>query len=768
MKTTKSKISLIISLVLAVMLSLAALFVINTGKGEAFAESNVTISNTNVFTASGQANVIADKQKDGEDDVYYTMFTFAFKDDAVAYRRNLAYHWYEGEGKPAYFNMQIGFNTTSFDKFILKFESEEYSKTEDGKATNYIIFFPAENDGAKVYALITDDKEAALKGDEKAIDAKDITIKFTEKSESGYKVSVGGADYIEGEFKNVGGNYVKNSSSNVAPITFSPFYEDGTEENDGREAVKLVLYSLNGQSFKLNSSSVNHNEEKDYYYGGTVKDNIAPVLCLDDDVYFLELGKAIDLKYTVIDVLRTAPSSEINYYLLTWEQFEDKDGDYEDYSATELFTKVSSSDTKLLVSGKNKYKPTESVLAGTAFADEKLPADMLAKVYIKVTDTTSSGESANVYLDWYIQDNYKVKVKDSPFIAVANDKLGATYNYGENWAEIVKAYQDGVTEAAKGLSAGSSSYIYLPSAKDLFADNATSYEDLTFAIYYKGSSQSSNTGRAYNNLTINVTSSGEYTFTIYATDKAGNPMYYLDENGETVEFKTGEIWDIFGDEERYDKLPWFNFRVAYTGVTFDKVPGMQTTAYVGTSYSPSSFSIKAESGKYETKYRLFLFDRAEYYEKTGKTLSYDEYVEKIDELFEDGASRRAYFTEIPALSSMDESDEEYEKYKDYNWSSSGTSFTPQDDNAFYLIRAEATDTNFGEVKTCNMGVVASVKAKSLKGESDWLKNNVASVILLSVAGLSLVGIILLLVIKPKNSGDVEAEFERVQSKNKKK
>ena len=70
--------------------------------------------------------------------------------------------------------------------------------------------------------------------------------------------------------------------------------------------------------------------------------------------------------------------------------------------------------------------------------------------------------------------------------------------------------------------------------------------------------------------------------------------------------------------------------------------------------------------------------------------------------------------------------------------------------------------------TCSLAVVSSVEAKALKGESEWLKNNVASVILLSVAGVSFVAIILLLVIKPKNKDDIDVQFEKEKSKKKNK
>ena len=54
-----------------------------------------------------------------------------------------------------------------------------------------------------------------------------------------------------------------------------------------------------------------------------------------------------------------------------------------------------------------------------------------------------------------------------------------------------------------------------------------------------------------------------------------------------------------------------------------------------------------------------------------------------------------------------------------------------------------------------MAISASAAAEPLYGESDWQQNNVASVVLLCVAGAALIGIILLVVIKPKDKGDID-------------
>ncbi|MDE7453949.1 MAG: hypothetical protein K2N22_06035 [Clostridia bacterium] len=798
--TIKTRKISITALVAAVIICLSAVLGLFINSLSPKAAGTVTVSN--VFTASGDASFIADRQSNpseeaGADEyVYYTAFTFGKDDDAVSYRRNLAYNWFarpseevpvEGEeGKTetkygdvyeGFFNMEIGFGNTAFDKFVIRFESQQYVKTKDGKSQNYVIFYP-HTDADKVYAMISTKEDTGLDTDKAQVMGKDhIIIKFTDKYAKdftgGYEVYVGNGEEtvncITGKFENVGGNYAKSSTSSTSPVyplTFSAKFDEKKE--DGDDAAKLILYSLNGQNFKL--TNVQHNTTGNYYYGGNVTDDTPAVLCLEEQLNFFTLGSSINVDYAVIDVLRTSPRATLYYYVLTYEQYTKENFDYND---RENFKELTSSDTFYLEPDRDKYYP-ENEVAGTAFdngaADEHLKADLAVKVYFTLTDVTSNSETDYVYLDWYLDGNYKLEIKNTAFIAAAKDTLGAKYkdSDAEKWAQIKDAYQKEVDKAAKNLSAGSSSYLYLPSVESLFEENGTAYTDMKYSIYYYGSSQLSNTSLNYNNLSINVTRDDDYVFTVYATDASGNNMYYLDEDGKIVEFAASEIWTMFEDKDDKglaEKLPWFHFTANYKGVQFEEQPGTQATAYVGTAYNSASFKINGISG-YKAEYRLFLFDRAAYYKDHGSTLNYSQFLEQMDGLF-DAPATRGYFTEIPAKSSLEETDSDYDKYSAYEWNSSSLSFVPQDNNAFYMIRAEVTEGDrLTDTIACNLGIAASVKAKTLKGESDWLKNNVASVVLLCVAGLALVGIVLLLVIKPKDKGDLDEQFEAVRSKKK--
>ena len=791
MKRTKFKIT-IFALALVFVFSVAAFFGITLGAKPAKAAGTVTVSGSSVFTASGEASVYVykDFKEDGSNpdsgDTGHTLFSLGYDDDNISYRRNLAYNWWEykdtekTEGEETTtvkektngrFNMEIGFKNTYFEKFIIAFESQQYSKTEDGKTVNYIIFFRDSADGVKV--LVTDDKDADVsKAEDKVLFRDHITIKFGEKDGDCYPVTVSDGDNsVAGRMVNVGGNYAKYSSSSTTPVYPLIFSATFGEEPDFEETAQMVLYSLNNQEFLVKSSSNQIGTNVHVWSVGTVTDNTPAVLCLNKEISHLDIGGKISFDYQLIDVLRSSPSSTLHYYLLKYEDKIKSDIDFnyiktEEEGEADLFAEVESD--FLLDSDKEDYLPSIPEDGGVGFGSN-FKVDMAVKVYAEVKDTSSNGEISYVFLDWYLRDDLKLTINGYDFIAVGDDVDGVRYNYdnadGTGWSDsadgIIAKYQEKVTEAAKNLSAGSSSYFYLPSAESLFVDNNTAYSDMKISIYYYSSTQSSNTSLASNNLSINVSKPGSYRFTLYATDVAGNSMYYIDNNGEVVEFKSSEVWDIYSDDDRHDYLPWFEFNVDYKGVEFKEVPGKQSTAYVGTNYTSASFDINGVESSYEVKYRLFLFDRAGYFAETGVNFTYEEFIAKMDGLFADNETR-IYFKEIKEVN---ESDEDYEEFKDYNWSHTSTSFTPQDGNAYYYMRAEVTDTEYNtDPVTCSLAVVASVEAKELKGDSEWLKNNVASVILLSVAGVSLIAIVLLLVIKPKNKDDIDVQYEKMNAK----
>lgn len=795
MKLTKRKFSIII-LALALLISLTALFGLNSFS--ASAEGTATVSN--VFTATGDGiSIVGDEQQVADESgttgtatKYFMTFLFnktESEDEGFVYYKNrLAYNWFEkGENEEAtdrHLNFEIGFktgkngfDTVGFERFVITFETQQYNKTKDGKTSNYIMFFPADNG---VYALITQDKDATVEdivGDKKVLPVDHIVISLAPISSGDYAVQItGGSTGVTGTFKNIGGNYARAVTSGnklVYPLIFSSEFPESAD----KAKTAMILYNLNGQ--RLASSSGTINASNGFSSITTVDDDKPPVLCLEEDVNFFTVGGELDFDFVAIDVLRTSPSTKVYYYLLTNEQ---RKGEDKEYDKKELFAEAD--DDTRLETNHDKYLPTEADLAGKPFdhyeSDSKnFRADMLVKIYVNLVDYSSRKEETDVFLDWYVPQDYRVNIDGTDFIAVAEDKLGVRYNDADaqNWENIKIDYQKAVDEAAKNLSAGTSSYFYLPSAESLFTDNATVYEDLKLSVYYYHTSQESSTNLTSDNLSISIPTQGTYVFTIYATDASGNNMYYIDKEDKVKEFAASEVWTMFkdnGEDGLYHKLPWFTFNVSYKGVEFEEDPGMQSTAYVGTMYSSASFKINGISGAYDTTYKLYYFDRDAFYKETGGvSYSYEEFISVMDDLFDNSAftgdksNTRKFFTEILSAADMEETDEDYETYSEYSWTKSSTSFNPQKAGYYYMV-AEVKDTLYNaEPVRCSLAVVASETAKTIKGEPEWLKNNIASVVLLSVAGLSLIGIILLLVIKPKDKTDIDVKYAREKSRSKK-
>ena len=907
-KKVKSLLFVILSCLMAVCLFMAILPV-----KAASADRSVTINGSSIFYTSGDyADVWAHEEEydeDTENPEYYTMFVLWDSTSSINYRKHLAYRWVEnsadeswgkatddktaddkeeGDDTPkpetpatvaeltpraGWFNMEIGFESYTFKKFIITFESQQYVQTKDGKTTNYVIFYPNE-EKTGVRAVISGNVEDAPDGSEDVLNGH-IRIEFTADSEDSqaeyaitpnhgvYNVKVSDADgETTGKFENIGYTYARYSSSTTTPVTplsfkaeFDEKDEDG-EPEDGEtydnDRARMVLYNLNGQNFRRGTYKIaeiynadgelNLGKDKDgneikfedvykkyyvlkgreyvrnddpephkevtyytyntsdikdkdgHFTGGTVNDNAPPVICFTNGISHVGVGKELPFDYQLIDVLASSPSADTYYYMLTDKQAADADKNFKpDNCADEsLFRLVSDSDNQYMEPHKDHYAPKADEVG--SYDDENFKVVAAVKVYLKLFDTRTESINQTTYilLDWYVNDNNLVKVesldgKDNKFIAVANDEIGVSYAYTKNgesntddedWLALKAAYQKLVTEAAKDLKAGSKNYFYLPSFEEieygegktgsLLSDNVTAYTDLSYNVYYNNGSNGNTTTQKSNALAINLTKAGRYIFTVYATDKNSNPMYYYKKEGEKNEKKTftaSNIWSMRESKKNTDYentknyLPWFTFDVEAAEIQIED-PGEREAAFVGTKYTSISFDINAVS--YDRKYELYRFDNDKYYKDNGVALTYEQFMKlKGEYLDENGENYHPeWFTEIPAANTLTAGTDEYKEFHKYAWNSSSPEFVPQDANTFYVVKltVKSTVDNL-EPKTAYMGISASAKIGSLKGEDTWLQDNMTSIILLSIAGASLIGIILLLVIKPKDKGDIDEQFE---------
>ncbi|MCD8307373.1 MAG: hypothetical protein LUD51_03985 [Clostridia bacterium] len=820
MKNTKLKKSILGALIALLVVCLAVTVGLNWNVISADAARSVTISGSTIFYTAEGAEVWSHQQQnaDGEDE-YYTMFVLHDNEDAVKYRRNLAYEWKYNANEDAdddsnvldvadgYFSMEIGFeaateNSLGFEKYVLAFQSQQFTATDDSVTTNYIMFAPNATDSSKLNVYITDDADAAVpeteEGGAVTVDSSDIiTVSFAANDDKGaYTIQINGKD--AGVFTNIGGTYSKYVSSTtnpVIPITFSAEFGD---EEDGDQIAKLVLYEMNNQSFMLNSAPGTETEDGvEHYKSGKVDDNAAPVICLDSNLNYMQKGEEISFDYTVIDVLASSPSITTSYFMLTNDQAEDTSFDPSaadgTYNGRNIYKTVTSSDKQYLIPHADSYVPTAE--DNEIFDGEDLTASALVKIAVKLTDTTASGGlSTYVFLDWYADENYLVTINGADYIAVAEDSVGATYAYvdetnetndisGDTWQNAIAEYQELVDEAAADLKAGSKNKFYLPDASGLFSDKCTEYEDLSFSIYYNNGSQQSSSSLAYNNLSITLSKSGVYVFTIYVTDADGNNMWYYnpdyqegvsDPDDQKKEFETGDIWNMYTQEKDSDYedtrqyLPWFTFTINDSELSIDD-PGDTDIAYIDTTYSSIDFDINGV--EYTETYKLFYFNNDDFAEYTAKEgwsdsvlqeagyeagdlITYDILYNNIEYIYK---TYRNYFKTIVSTDEMEDNYAEYEYYRDYAWSTSSLSFVPQEAGYYVCtctVESTGTTPNLPSV-TAYMVITASEKPDSIYGEDTWVSDNVASIVLLCVAGAALIGIILLIVIKPKEKQDID-------------
>lgn len=765
--TKKRRLS-ITSLAFVSVASLVSAAAILGGTVSASADRDVSLTGGNYFYTYNDAEI--SEQQEG--DSYYTSFVFADGDSRITYRKNLAYHWFgsvkddEGnptdEGAEGYLSTEIGFDELTFETFTIEFQSQQYTQTEDGVTNNYVTFIA---DGGDVYVKIGEPlaEDATERADEietivsesVALSPDRLTISFSDYASGVYQVSVtDGSATAEGEFANVGGSYANyvssNSETSVIPLTYSAQFADGASA-----PATMVLYSFNGQSFELFGDEGER----------LINDDTPPVICLTESVTTVEYGRSISANYAVIDMLATSPRATLNYYVLTNEQLEA--GDLNATGDESNFVSVSSGSASPVIRGNDSYVPD-------AEEDENFKTECLVKFYYSVQDSTASGGNTdNVFIDWYVPAEYKYTVtagdgEEYDFIRATDDGEGATYVTPASG----ESYQQLVDEALAGqeASAGTDKYFYLPSFENFISDNVTLYNDLEFSIYYISSQSGSATSLASNELSIELSADGLYRFAIYATDSAGNDMYYIDEEGEKVTFTGSDLEALLEDpanSDLVDYVPVYQFTVNYGGLTVTDPEG-QEIGYVGTEYSAGDFEISGLSSNYTTSYTLYIFDRLAYTRDNGP-ISYAQFIGMVSELFNDPETRAAYFQTITPADEVENTDPDYELYTDYAWDPDNLSFVPQEDNSFYVIRMSAKDNiyNTGEIESF-MAISVSAAADHLAGEDDWLENNLVSIILLCVAGVALIGIVLLIVIKPKEKGDIDVIDEKASKRSAKK
>ena len=620
-------------------------------------------------------------------------------------------------------------------------------------------------------------------------------------------------------FKNVGANYAAYSTTKDKekyPLQFSAETEktaDSTEDNTKYEETQLSIYELNGQSF----AGIENN---------SVTDNAAPVLVVNEDVKGFLLGAPLSWsntvtndtvpQYIVIDVLKkTISDTKIEYYQYNpTDDLEDGKLNYNNFQfdyklMPTVYNKDDGTETTVFQENQEEYinirfLVTDGVYANTEYqltwyASEEALRVVDAQDYIVVNRAKEGAQLAkgSGVNDAYVKVNETAGVNE--YLTVAADgTISYTTEYkGSELDKFVSKYNELLATKAEDIFAGSGAEMQFPTLEGLFYDD-NGYRNLSFTICYKTETSSSSETVSYSNLALDTNSVGMYEVKIFATDKGNNKMRLYNNDGELVDVTTSNVWDI-------DAIPTFTFTVKSQGLKIKNESNdtaSATTKALGETYTFSSLTVvggaKNQQGEYALyKINLEKWDKLMAKSSTFTTVKYEEirkyiqennllakvgtdyddyfdlyltvYATKLAEdvgLTKDGdvAKVKACFERINKYNDrITEDDKEWEEYNKYNFTTN--SFKVLDDGGAYIMFADYYDDeneNFARVAAYKV-IKAEEKKDINVGDTEWLKNNLVSVILFSIAAVMLVLIIILLLIKPSDE-TLEDIDEKVKGK----
>ena len=711
----------------------------------------------------------------------------------VSYTRDLAFKWYAKSGttvEEKYMNMDFTLTGTDFTELVFTFEAASLKATKDDKAINKVVFT---KDGDKVKVGVNDSTTLFDVDTTKKLT---LSLAALDPSTAGVNDSFavvlteeGGKTSTIGAFNNISVNFAEYDTTKK----IYSFAVTAKTENDAKAS--LLLHQINGQSLALNADN-------------KFVDDTAPVLVVNEDIDGYVLGTAFSLEYEVIDVLDRTVTKTLKYYQYDPDDAaadtEKKGPEYKTLSTTTYFLETNytysdngtdKSTTVYKTSGGVEYVSVKITLSDDGANDYDYMLDWYLANASTQVDTTKAGFTATEgytdigYVKVYANNDEGAKYT---FLATDDSNKENKFNETQEYVDFVEALA-ALEKDANGnllLSAGKGSYLYLPSMKALFSDNG-GFSNLKFTISYKTSSSNTaktTSGLAASSLKLEVTEAGTYEFKVFAVDKAGNNMkYYLD--GELVDVNSSNVWLI-------EEIPSFSVKVAHNGLTVEDEGKKKETEVLYGTYDIRSFDLIG-SANASSEYALFYIDQTKIdntlvsklyevsfsriaaraktlkgtVEESGLELYKLAYAMEIagDETAARNLIKDA-FLEIQEFNHKIDKDLHAEDWKnsdnDYAWMPDSRSFSPQK-TGLYLVLAYFTDP---DVAAYDAGayVVVSVEAKKdvIKGETEWLKNNMVSVILFGIAGVMLILFVILLVVKP--SKETLEDYDEPKTKKSKK
>ena len=262
----------------------------------------------------------------------------------------------------------------------------------------------------------------------------------------------------------------------------------------------------------------------------------------------------------------------------------------------------------------------------------------------------------------------------------------------------------------------------IPSLQDLVLDDYDVYSNLTYTVYYRTPSNASGSASS---LKFTVSEAGDYEFYVAFKDKSNKAMeksdfYTLDEHDNQVIAETGTYFAAV-----------FNFTVEDDAPISVEAPASQGSGYVNTKYTATSFTIQSSGNN--VKYTL-------YYNAKNNAQADD-----------------TGWVEIPVLADItadySENGFTYADIEKIGYDGEYT-FTPTLKGS-YKITCNVTSVNQERSASADTIIKVLDEPAVVKVDDHWFQKNVWSVVFLSIGTLSLIGIIVLLFIKPKEETETD-------------
>lgn len=744
------------------------------------------------------------------DESYLT--AIKFDDEGTAYlARNLAYEWRVADGSGyavKYFTFSFAFESLNFKTVTISMDSESAWATKDEKTTNKLVFTKI-NDEYFVHINedTTHQKQIALEEGQK------LTVSLGQSDAFGeFKVFLNGVVDVDeskevgelGVFTNMAGKYGEYVYEEKNPLQITV----DMGEDETTEKASVLIYDINGQKFD------NATADKKVY------DTAAPVLVVNEQFSGFTMGATFSLNYTLVDVIQdTNISKTMEYY-----QYDPTDIDLE--PGMDEFAERKQTLTTSTIIFPMPFEFNDDVTGKKATTMFKEYGYELVAIRFTIGDKTytdAEGDYAKAVYDlsWYADDTAQMPDSTLSYIKFSRSKNAPTYKYwkaGEDKTENViigesdtekednltdynkkkSAFEEALAKASENVYAGTNATVYFPSLEWLFNDD-NGYRNLKFTISYKmpgSTSASTAVDLAYNKLQLATTKEGTYEFKVFAKDAEGNPMqYYLD--GELVDVTADNVWDI-------DIIPYFSFSVKSQGLKVDDTKNTKRkyTSVLDQTYSITALTVVG-ANNLQSDYALYKIDTTKYNKSVvaNKQLSVSDfssitYQQIADKLKEDGytlntangdyfalylkvyASLVAEVKDADATAVLecfekigvldDHINDKTGESQKFEWDPDSRTFKAVEEGA-YLVLADYWEEATPET-TRAAGyklVVVETKTLSYTGETDWLKNNVVSVVLFSIAGVLLVVIIILLLVKPSDETLEDLDEKSVKDKKKK-